>query len=60
MNIYKAFYNQKEIQIQATSQWDAVQLARKELRVPKSKIGLLSVMLVAKDNKPVVHSTASL
>lgn len=60
MNIYKAFYNQKEIQIQADSQWDAVQLARKELKVPKSKFGLLSVILVAKDNKPVVHSTASI
>ena len=60
MNTYIAFYNQKEIQIEAKSQWDAVQLARKELRVPKSKIGLLSVILAAKDNKPVVHSTASL
>lgn len=60
MHIYKAFYNQKEIQIQADSQWDAVQLARKELKVPKSKFGLLSVILVAKDNKPVVHSTASI
>lgn len=60
MNTYTAFYNQKEVQIQAESQWDAVQLARKELKVPKSKIGLLSVMLVAKDNNLVVHSTTSL
>lgn len=60
MNIYKAFYKQKEIQFTADSRWDAVQHARKELRVPKSKIGLLSVMLVAVDDKPITHSTASL
>ena len=60
MNTYIAMFNQKSIQIQADSQWDAVQLARNELKVPKSKIGLLSVMLLAKDNNSVVHSTASL
>lgn len=60
MNTYIAIFNQKEIQIQADSQWDAVQLARIELKVTKSKVGLLSVMLVAQDNNPVVHSTASL
>lgn len=60
MNTYIAMFNQKSIQIQADSQWDAVQLARTNLKVPKSKIGLLSVVLVAQDNNPVVHSTACL
>ena len=60
MNTYIAMFNQKSIQIQADSQWDAVQSARNELKVPKSKIGLLSVVLLAKDNNPVVHSTACL
>lgn len=59
LNTYKAFYNRKEIEIKAESQWDAVQLARKEIKVPKSKVGLLSVMLVAIDDKPITHSTAS-
>ena len=59
MNTYRAFYFRKEIEIQAESQWDAVQLARKEMKVPKNKIGLLSVMLVAIDDKPITHSTAS-
>lgn len=59
MNTYKAFYNRKEIEIKAASQWDATLQARKELKVPKSKIGLLSVMLVAIDDKPITHSTAS-
>lgn len=60
MNTYVAMFNQKEIEIQAESQWDAVQQARTKLKVPKSKVGLLSVMLVEKGNTPVVHSTASL
>ncbi len=60
MNTYVAMFNKKEIQIQAESQWDAVQLARKEMKVPKSKVGLLSVILAAKSNKPVVHSIASI
>ena len=60
MNTYVAMFNQKETEIQAESQWDAVQQARTKLKVPKSKVGLLSVMLAAKGNKPVVHSTASL
>ena len=59
MNTYIAMYNQKEIQIQAASQWDASLQARIELKVPKSKIGLLSVLLVAKENTPVTHSTTS-
>ena len=59
LNMYKAFYNRKELEIKAASQWDAVLQARKELKVLKSKIGLLSVMLVAIDNKPITHSTSS-
>ncbi len=60
MNTYIAIFNQKEIQIKADSQWDAVQLARIELKIPKSKEGRLIVMLLAKGKNPVVHSTASL
>jgi len=60
MNTYIATCNQKELQIQANSQWKAPLLARIELKAPKSKLGLLSVMLGAKGNKPITHSTASL
>ena len=60
MNTYIAIFNQKEIKIKTDSNWDAVQLARIELKVPKSKTGLLSVVLVAKGDNPVTHSTASL
>ena len=52
---YIAFFQGKRKEIRAKSQWDAVQKARSELKVPKSKQGLLSVVLA-----DVTHSTGSL
>lgn len=52
---YIAFFQGKQKVIWAKSQWDAVQKARSELKVPKSKQGLLSVVLA-----DVTHSTGSL
>ena len=52
---YIAFFQGKRKEIWAKSQWDAVQKARSELKVPKSKQGLLSVVLA-----DVTHSTESL
>ena len=52
---YIAFFQGKRKEIWAKSQWDAVQKARSELKVPKSKQGLLSVVLA-----DVAHSTGSL
>lgn len=58
MNTYQAFYANKQITVTANDLFGAVIYARENLRVPKSKQGLLSVMLVAKGNQQVVHSTA--
>lgn len=52
---YIAFFQGKRKEIWAKSQWDAVQKARSELKVSKSKQGLLSVVLA-----DVTHSTGSL
>ena len=52
---YIAFFQGKRKEIWAKSQWDAVQKARSELKVPKSKQGLLSVVLA-----DVTNSTGSL
>ena len=52
---YIAFFQGKRKEIWAKSQWNAVQKARSELKVPKSKQGLLSVVLA-----DVTHSTGSL
>lgn len=43
MSTFEAIFNGKKIQIQATSLWDAKKKAIVELKVPKSKEGLLSV-----------------
>ena len=42
--IFYAWWNSKRYEIMATSMWDAVQKAREQLKVPKSKWGLLPVM----------------
>lgn len=59
--VYLAFYNKKKVEIRgAKNKLDAVEKARKVLKVPKSKYGLLAVELAEKDGKAVKHSTASL
>ena len=60
MNTYIAFFNGRELKVQADSMYAAVLMARKELKVSKSKQGLLAVVLAAKDGEAVVHSGASL
>ena len=60
MNTYIAFFNGRQLKLEADSQYAAVLMARKELKVSKSKEGLLSVVLVAQGAEAVVHSTASL
>jgi len=44
MTKFTAIYNGKKISIEGKSLWDAKQKAIKELKVPKSKEGLVSVM----------------
>lgn len=60
MNTYIAIFNGRQLELQADSQYAAVLMARKELKVSKSKEGLLAVVLAAKDGEAVVHSGASL
>ena len=60
MNTYIAFFNGRQLELQADSMYTAVLMARKELKVSKSKQGLLAVVLAAKGDEAVVHSGASL
>jgi hypothetical protein len=54
---YIAFYNGKKLEIRdAKSLYDATVKARERLKVPNSKLGLLSVELAEKGGKPVVHT----
>lgn len=60
MNVYLAFYAGKKEEIQAKDMYSAVLEARERLNVPKSKRGLLSVVLVNKAGTEVTHSTSSI
>ena len=60
MNTYIAFFNGRQLELQADSMYAAVLTARKELKVSKSKEGLLAVVLAAKGDEAVDHSGASL
>lgn len=58
--VYLAMYSGKKLEINdAKDKWDAVQKARKTLKVPKSKQGLLSVELVSKDGKQITSTITS-
>lgn len=56
MNGYIAFYNDKQIEIRAKSLYEAKVEAIKQLKVLKSKQGLLAVVLAERDGKQVVHT----
>ena len=60
MNTYIAIFNGRRLELQADSMYAAVLMARKELKVSKSKEGLLAVALAAKGDEAVVHSGDSL
>jgi len=55
MNGYIAIYNSKRVEIMADSLYGAKVQAISELRVPKSKQGLLSVTLAEKNGEQVTH-----
>lgn len=56
MNGYIAFYNDKQIEIRAESLYTARLEAVKQLKVPKSKQGLLAIVLAEKGGEQVVHT----
>ena len=60
MNTYIAIFRNKQIKVIADCQYSAVLYARKELKVPASKYGLLSVTLVAKGDTPAIHCGSSI
>ena len=60
MNVYLAIYEGKREMVQAKDMYSAVLEARERLNVPRSKRGLLSVVLVNKAGEEVTHSTSSI
>lgn len=60
MNGYVGFYAGKRIELHASSLYEAKVNVIAKLKVPKSKQGLVAVVLAEKDGKTVTHSTAGL
>lgn len=60
LNTYKAFYNSKNIEIRAKTSYEAQQIAAKQLKVSSKKEYMISIMLVAIDDKPYIHSTSEI
>lgn len=60
MNTYMAYYNGKTIEFYSTSLWAAKQHAIEKFKVPKSKQGLLAVVLAAVNGQEVEISTAAI
>ena len=59
MNTYKAFYNSRTMEVKANTSYEAQCKAALFFRVGR-KTWLVTVMLLAKDEEPVVHSTSAI
>lgn len=59
MNTYKAYYDGRTMDVQANTSYEAQCKAALLFRVGR-KTWLVTVMLVAKDGEPVIHSTSSI
>ena len=55
---YVGFYNQQRVEVHASGMWDAKQQVIQHFKVPKSKQGLVAVVLAERGSQTVVHSTA--
>jgi hypothetical protein len=60
MNTYNVYYCRKEAEVQADSLYQAKLEAIKVFKVPKNNQSVIGVILAAKGNTPVTHSTAAL
>ena len=58
MFTYIAFYKGKQITVNAPSSYDAQLIASKQFKAKKSYE--VTVMLVAKDDEPVIHHPATI
>jgi len=58
MNGYICMFLGKRVEVIANDLWQAKQKAISALNVPKSKQGLLSIVLAEVDGKDIIQSTA--
>jgi len=57
MNGYIAFYNGKQIEVYADTSYEAQKTTIAQLRPPKSKQHMVTVVLAEKNGQQVTHST---
>lgn len=55
MNTYKAFYNDKTLEVQAETSLAAQRTAAAQFKLRENRQYLVTVVLTAKDDTPVVH-----
>jgi hypothetical protein len=60
MNTYNIYYNGGVYEREAKTPSDAKESFIADLKVPKSKQGLISTVLVAVDGREIIHSGAEL
>lgn len=60
MNLYPVFYAGKQHEVTAKTPWEAKESIIAKLKIPKSKQGLISTILVEVDGQPIVVEGASL
>lgn len=60
MNTYQAFYNHRQITVQAESSYAATLEAIEIFKPRKNQTHMVSVVLLSKDGEPVTHHTSSL
>lgn len=60
MNKYQCFYNGKNTTIEAATPWAAKEKAVVFYKVPRSKTGLVAVVLCEVDGRTIEVSTSSL
>lgn len=58
MNQYKAFFGNRSIDVEAETSYEAVKKAREVFKPARSKVHLVSVVLVGLAGKQVYQSTA--
>jgi hypothetical protein len=60
MNTYNAYYDKRVIEVQAETLYQAKLKAVEVFKPTRNKHSLVSVLLAAKADTPVIHSIASL
>jgi hypothetical protein len=57
---YVGFYNQQRVEVHASGMWEAKEKVIRHFKVPKSKQGLVAVVLAERNGETVEHNVGDL